>query len=110
MINIAIERDKGGRIVAFRVRGHAGYATYGKDIVCAAVSALTQAAIIGLEEYLALEPTVVIEPGLLECTLKERPEGLAAQVDAILETMLLGLGGVAAEYPDCVCIIEGEVD
>lgn len=110
MIRISLERDKKGRILGFRVRGHAGQGTYGKDIVCAAVSALTQAAIIGLEEYLGLEPKVVIEAGLLECRLQERPAALAAQVDAILETMVLGLAGVAAEYPDCVCISEGEVD
>ncbi|HHW91951.1 MAG TPA: ribosomal-processing cysteine protease Prp [Firmicutes bacterium] len=110
MISISITRDHQGRIVAFRVEGHAGYGTYGEDIVCAAVSALTQAAVIGLEEYLGLQPAVVIEPGLLECRLKERPADLVAQTDAILETMVLGLGGVAAEYPNCICITEGEVD
>ena len=32
------------------IKGHAGYAAPGKDIVCAAVSALTQAFIASIEE------------------------------------------------------------
>ena len=43
---IVINRHKDGFIIA----GHAGYAEPGKDIVCAAVSALTQAFIASVEE------------------------------------------------------------
>ncbi|MFQ9178134.1 MAG: ribosomal-processing cysteine protease Prp [Christensenellaceae bacterium] len=43
---IEIRRHDGG----FSIFGHAGYAEPGKDIVCAAVSALTQAFIASVEE------------------------------------------------------------
>lgn len=43
---IVINRRKDG----FIITGHAGYAEPGKDIVCAAVSALTQAFIASIEE------------------------------------------------------------
>lgn len=43
---IVINRRKDG----FIITGHAGYAEPGKDIVCAAVSALTQAFIASVEE------------------------------------------------------------
>lgn len=109
MVTIIISRDSKGRIGAFRVEGHAGYGSRGNDIVCAGVSALTQAAVIGLEDYLGLQPQVLIEPGLLECYLDDKPMEQGAKIEAILETMLLGLRSMAAQYPDRVCIIEEEV-
>lgn len=106
MVKVFISRDGEGTIWGFRVQGHAGYGYRGTDIVCAGVSVLTQAALIGLEEYLGLEPKVLIKPGILKCCL---PTGLpeqGAQINAILETMVLGLKGIAAEHPDAVCIVE----
>ena len=41
MINVRIETDSDGNTLGITVDGHAGYDEYGKDIVCAAVSALT---------------------------------------------------------------------
>ena len=40
MIDVFI-RKSGEHYTEFQVQGHAGYAEYGKDIVCASVSALT---------------------------------------------------------------------
>ena len=39
MISVKILRNSASRIVGFEVSGHANYAEYGQDIVCAAVSA-----------------------------------------------------------------------
>ncbi|NLP18228.1 MAG: ribosomal-processing cysteine protease Prp [Firmicutes bacterium] len=110
MINVFITRGSGGKIEGFQVQGHAGCGYRGTDIVCAGVSVLTQVAVIGLEEYLGLQAKVFIESGLLKCCLPARPAEQEAQIDAILETMVLGLNGIAAEYPDRVCIVEEEVD
>ena len=49
MIKIDLFKNEKNLIVAYAVNGHADYAEEGKDIVCAAVSVLTQAAINGLE-------------------------------------------------------------
>ena len=43
-----------GVLVGFDAHGHTGYADAGEDIVCAAVSALTQATVIGMQEVLSL--------------------------------------------------------
>lgn len=40
MIQVMIQRDGDGTVRAVEIGGHAGYAEYGSDIVCAAVSAL----------------------------------------------------------------------
>lgn len=38
------------------VSGHAGHAAYGEDIVCAAVSAIVQTALLGLEAVASEHP------------------------------------------------------
>jgi len=91
-------RRRAGRVAGFSVRGHAGAAPRGKDIVCAAVSALTQAAVAGLEEHLGLRPRVVIEQGRLDCQLAPGEEE-DPRAQAILATMVLGLQGVAQAQP-----------
>lgn len=104
MITVQVRR-RAGKVSGFSVRGHAGEAPRGRDIVCAAVSALTQAAVAGLEEHLGLRPAVRMEEGRLECELPPGDED-DPRVQAILATMLLGLQGVAAGRPHRVRITE----
>lgn len=40
MIEVLIAADKDGRVIRAELSGHAGYASKGHDIVCAAVSAV----------------------------------------------------------------------
>lgn len=55
-------------ITGYKVSGHAGYSEEGSDIVCSAVSALTQAPLLGLEKHLKLNPSYVVnqEDGIFE--------------------------------------------
>ncbi|NLK35279.1 MAG: ribosomal-processing cysteine protease Prp [Gracilibacteraceae bacterium] len=46
MIKIVIYKAKEGRIKGFKISGHSGYGIRGTDIVCSAVSALGQTAIL----------------------------------------------------------------
>ena len=55
MITINIKRNKEKQIVSFSLNGHAGYDVNGKDIVCAAVSAVTNMVLIGLNEILKIK-------------------------------------------------------
>ena len=50
MITINIKRNDKYEIVKFSLEGHAGFAESGNDIVCAAVSAITNMIIIGFEK------------------------------------------------------------
>jgi uncharacterized protein YsxB (DUF464 family) len=47
MVTVTMLR-KGGRTVGFTSSGHAGYGEAGEDIVCSAISALTQTCYLGL--------------------------------------------------------------
>lgn len=41
-------------IIGFEVEGHAGYSEYGKDIVCSAVSAICESAVLGITKVIKL--------------------------------------------------------
>ncbi len=97
----------GGALAGFTVLGHAGYAAYGEDIVCSAVSALTQAAAMGLSEYLDAVGELKVQEGEMRLMLtKGLSESEAIQAKAILETMRLGLFGILEEYPGHIEIEE----
>lgn len=98
-----------GTIVEFTVDGHAGWGDYGDDIVCAAVSALAQSALIGIEEVLQLPAIVKIDDdtGHLACRLPAvMPPEQRYAATVLLETLLRSLRSVEAGYPDHVHIRE----
>ena len=101
---------KGGRIAGFRAKGHTGFAEHGSDIVCAAVSAVTQTACLGLMKNLKTQPEIVQKDGELRLSL---PEGMTERdeerAELILGTMLEGLGSVQENYSDYLKIIKKEV-
>ncbi len=103
MIKIEIFRNHDYSITGFRVDGHADTAPHGQDIICAGVSALTQAAVIGLERHLKRKIDLEIASGKLCAALPDAPDELTG---AILETMFLGLMEIAKLKPESVRISE----
>ena len=103
MVDVVIFRNKDGHMIRFSVTGHADMAPRGEDIVCAGISALTQAAVIGLEKYVGSRLEVKVESGELTMKLLNVPD---LQTNAILETMLFGLSEIAQNYPKSVHIRE----
>ena len=96
-------KNEQGLITGYKVSGHAGFAAAGEDIVCGAVSVLTQTPILGLEQHLKCQPSYHVdeEDGILEVNLNNTPNELT---QAILATMEYGLLGVAEQYPKYVRI------
>lgn len=99
MITCNIKRKK-GNISSVRITGHSEYEDVGKDIVCAAVSALSIAAVNGLTTFVKIEVKYQIkDDGFLEF---EMPEIIAQekilQSNAIVETLYLGLKSIELEY------------
>lgn len=101
---------KGERIVGFTAKGHAGYAAQGEDIVCSAVSALTQTAYLGISEFVEADVSVDQSDGRLRLEL---PSSLSdeerGKAELILGTMLLGLRAVEENYSDYLKIVKREV-
>lgn len=110
MITVRVLQGKSG-IRGYKVKGHAGFAEEGQDIVCAGVSVLAQTAIIGLEQFLPGKYLYKIgRTGALECRLHH---DLTVQQDhdaqVILVTMLRGLEAIRQEYGEFIEIALQEV-
>ena len=107
MTTVTIYRAPDGRIMGFLAQGHAQLrARRGQDIVCSAVSALTQTAVNAMEALAGVHTHPRVGDGLLEAHL---PLPLAEQerttCDIILQTMALGLTDIAASYPAQVRVV-----
>lgn len=99
MITVTAAR-KDGRITEVEIKGHARYARHGKDIVCAAVSATAQAALMGLMKYSSEAVAYTVgEDGYMRFAVpKGADETEQAVLAAIAETMLIGLKDIESGY------------
>lgn len=105
MITVEIRKNVLGFTKGFTVKGHSDYGEHGSDIVCSAVSALTQTALLGLKNIVNAEVLYNIKDGFLSCDIpeiKDRDKMLKAC--AILDTMALGLMNIEKNYSPFVTI------
>ncbi|MGI6308476.1 MAG: ribosomal-processing cysteine protease Prp [Dethiobacteria bacterium] len=107
MIRVRARRNSSGNPVGIEVKGHALFAPRGSDIVCAAVSMLTQTIIFALEDLVKLKFPVKIKEGYLSVSA---PPGMekekAEKFFLLMETMLLGLKETARSYPSYIVYTE----
>ena len=93
---IEVKRDSG----SISVKGHAHYASLGNDIICAAVSTLTQnlvASIVGLTED---KIQYDLRPG--NCEIKYGDISEATQL--LIDSFVVGIQLIAGAYPQYVRI------
>ena len=102
MIQITLY-SQGDEITGFACTGHAGYAEYGSDIVCAAVSILTTTCVNALESVAGLKPTVKTSSGNMKVTL---PPGSGRDAQVIFQTLRQGLRDLQAEYSQYLLLNE----
>ena len=102
--------EKRGRLVGFDATGHTGYAEEGEDIVCAAVSAITQTAVIGITEVIKAPCALDISDGELHLMLERSVKGKQLeQAELIIGTMLAGLRSIETDYSDYLKLEKREV-
>lgn len=106
MIAVQVRRAE-GRPTGFTVSGHAGCGPRGSDIVCAAVSALTDTTVLSLERLAGVAARVTAESGFLSCDLPADLAGEARERSALLlESLVLGLEEIARAYPGRLVVRE----
>jgi uncharacterized protein len=98
MLEVTFYRDESDRLCGLRARGHADFADHGRDIVCAAVSAILQAAHLGLREHARASVEARQEPGELDLRLRGNQRDLES-VRAILRTAELAVEQIASRFP-----------
>ena len=82
------------------IKGHAGYAPHGQDIVCAAISALVQTLIQSVEDLCTDTILYHLQPGNVE--IKYEPLSHEAQV--LFDAFMIGVYLFANSYPDNVVV------
>ena len=102
MTTIKIEK-KNDNIICVECSDHAGFADYGKDIVCAGVSSITQTAVLGIKELTDLKHSFKVDEknGFLKLELLDIENYSAdfKNAQVILKTMLLGIKNLQEQYP-----------
>jgi uncharacterized protein YsxB (DUF464 family) len=104
VIKVNVQRSSDGAITGFKVSGHAGFAEYGEDIVCSAVSAIVLTA-VGYAESVYNPKD---EKGK-RCFTEESgeviwhcPKGLSGEtqkiVNTVFDAMVYGLKQICENY------------
>ena len=110
MIRVTIYRTGRHEYTGFDMSGHAEYDDPGKDIVCAAVSALVINTINSIEHFTDDETSCISdeESGTITFRFSKIPSHDAA---LLLDSMILGLGEIEdnSEYKSYIDIIFKEV-
>ena len=104
MLDVVFRRDSRHRLSSVFSSGHVEIAESSPDeysLVCAAASAILQAARLGLQGYLKLPLDVTQQPGEQSLRWPEQSRG-DERVAAITETARLSLEQIARQYPQHV--------
>ena len=105
MISVTVTRDSEKKIRRLTLSGHSGYADRGEDVVCAAVSAIAQTALMGLQSYCGrIEYERDDKKGYLTFVVPQGKEESVAQ--GIVETAVIGLKDIASGYGTFVKVEE----
>ena len=106
MTTITVYTLDSGIIRGYEAGGHAGGKRIrGYDLVCCAVSALTQTGVNALCSVAGIEPEVEVRDGFLSCMLPGKLEEKQAETaQIVLRTMMTGLTDIQKIYPNLIRI------
>ena len=98
---------EGERITGFSVSGHSGYAEAGKDIVCAAISAIVTIAEATINYVCGAKAKVRVKDEDARISLM-LPVSCDEEetVQAVLSGMLVTLLSLREDYPDYIEVLE----
>jgi uncharacterized protein YsxB (DUF464 family) len=103
--NDEIDLDKNS-IISLEVSGHSDLNKKGNDILCAAVSALSQTFILTVARVLKIEQQLRKEDGYLSSHIDLQslsPES-REKLKLLFESLLIGVFEISKEYPDKIKI------
>lgn len=97
MIQITVFCDSAKGYRGYEVSGHAGYAEEGSDIICAAVSVLTQNTANSIERFTSdsIQGKASEDGGYLKVMF---PDGLGRESALLMDSMIFGLQAVRECY------------
>lgn len=105
MTKIVFSKNKQGDFYGFVAKGHAGGGEAGFDIYCAAISAITQTAVIGLEDVCKVKVDIKMKDGFLSAFIDEN-DAKKENCQVVFKTLNLGLQSFKSENPKYIQIFE----
>ncbi|WOV82925.1 ribosomal-processing cysteine protease Prp [Sporosarcina jeotgali] len=104
MIQITVQEQASGRISSFEMSGHADYAEHGKDLVCAAASAVSFGAVNAIISLTGVTPAIQQgeDGGYLKVVLPETEEDHDQQV--IMRAMIVSMQTIEQDYAQFIKI------
>ena len=98
MTTITFIVDENDKYQGFEASGHAGYSRFGKDIVCAAVSALLETHVNSVDELTKAHSVFEADEntGYMKFTIKDYDN---SDVQLLYKSLRLGLEGIEDSYP-----------
>lgn len=105
MINATFRRDSRG-LCGLDIGGHAGFAQWGEDVVCAAVTSAVQLTANGITEVLDVKADVTVDDNHIHIALLEDATLAAFQM---MDALYLHLDILEKQYPQNIEITALEV-
>ena len=97
MITVTVSKNEDGIYNRICMHGHAGYAEYGQDIVCAAASALFINTVNAIEKFtdddFHVDQVTKTDQVILQMT-----SSISDKSKLLVDSLLLGLQGIEEEY------------
>ena len=103
MTQITFHKTTAGEYKVFTCDGHAGFADYGEDIVCAAISVLVINTINSLEQITGEQIQVETDEdaGTIRCRFVNQPLKETSRV--LMDSLVLGLTQIEKQYGKNYC-------
>lgn len=98
MVKVTVYQDQDDVYYGFHMEGHAGFAAYGSDIVCSAVSALVINTMNSVEQFTddKFDGAVHEEKDIVSFNITSKP--VSASAGLLLDSLVLGLSAIQSEY------------
>ena len=97
MITVTVSRNEDGVCDRICMEGHAGYAEYGQDIVCAATSALFINTVNAIETFTD-DGFTVDQDTKTDRVILQMTSSISGEAKLLIDSLLLGLQGIESEY------------
>ena len=97
MVEVRVFRDSQKVIYGFQISGHASFAKRGKDIVCAAISAIAENTINSIETFTS-DPVEIEAVNEKEGFLHFRLGAVSKESGLLMDSFLLGMKQIAESY------------
>ena len=103
MLSVRLSVSSAGLLRRFEAQGHAG-ADLGKNIACAAATALLRTAERACRERGFVAQRLAAHPGQMSMVLGDLPESRTGWLRGVTDFLLRGMSDLQTEFPDQIVL------